>query len=94
LGRQLQIILEEAESDVLTGKHDITDPRYFQAQSTTCVNFPWVPAPEEIPASVMSAKTVDSTLPANGLGVPDIYAEEGDKEEDPDRLFLDSEEGH
>ena len=38
-----------AASDVLTRKRDSTDPRYFQAQSTACVNFPWIPVAEEIP---------------------------------------------
>ena len=37
--------------------------------------------------TTMSTETVESTLPSNGFRVPDIYVEEGDKEEDPDRLF-------
>ena len=41
----------------------------------------------------MSAKTVESTLPVNGFGVPDIYVQQGEKEEDSDRLLFDSEEG-
>ena len=40
--------------------------------------------------STIKKETVDSTLPANGFGVPDIYVEQGDKDEDPDRLFVDS----
>jgi hypothetical protein len=43
-----------ASSNVLTRKHGSTDPRYFQDQSTTCVNFPWIPVPEEMPVTVMS----------------------------------------
>ena len=38
----------------------------------------------------MSVKTVESTLPTNGFGVPDIYVEQGHKEEESDRLFVDS----
>ena len=64
-------------SDVLTRKHGSTDSRHFQAQSTACVNFPWIPVPEEMPVTSMSAKTVESTLPANGFGVPDIYVAQG-----------------
>ena len=79
-----------AASDVLTRKHGSTDPRYFQGQSTACVNFPWIPVTEEMSVTVMSAKTVESTLPANGFGVPDIYVEQGQKEEETDRLFVDS----
>ena len=79
-----------AASDVLTRKRGSTDPRYFQAQSTACVNFPWIPVPEEMPVAAMTAKTVESTLPANGFGVPDIYAEQGQKEEEANRLFVDS----
>ena len=79
-----------AASDVLTRKRGSTDPRYFQAQSTACVNFPWIPVAEEMPVAVMSAKTVESTLPVNGFGVPDIYVEQGQKEEEADRLFVDS----
>ena len=78
-----------AASDVLTHKHVITDPRYFQDQSTSCVNFPWIPVAEEMSVTVMSAKTVESTLPANGFGVPDKYVEQGQKEE-TDRLFVES----
>ena len=73
-------------SDVLTRKRGSTDPRYFEVQSTECVNFPWIPAADEMSVTVMSAKTVDTTLPANGFGVPDIYVEQVDKDEDPDRL--------
>ena len=40
--------------------------------------------------TVMTAKTVESTLPGNGFGVPDIYVEQGEKEQDSDRLFVDS----
>ena len=79
-----------AASDVLTRKHGSTDSRHFQAQSTACVNFPWIPVPEEMPVTSMSAKTVESSLPANGFGVPDIYVEQGQKEEEADRLFVDS----
>ena len=75
-------------SDVLT--RGSTDPRYFQAQSTACVNFPWIPVAEEMPVTAMSAKTVESSLPANDFGVPDIYIEQGEKEEEADRLFVDS----
>ena len=77
-------------SDVLTRELGSTDPKYFQDQSTTCVNFPWIPVGEEMSVTVMSAKTVESTLPANGFGVPDIYVEQGQKEEETDRLFVDS----
>ena len=41
-----------AASDVLTRKHGNTDPRYFQDQSTTCVNFPWIPVAEEMSVTV------------------------------------------
>jgi hypothetical protein len=41
-------------SDVLTRKRGNTDPTYFQAQTTACVNFPWLPAPEEMPVTVPS----------------------------------------
>ena len=75
-------------SDVLT--RGSTDPRYFQAQSTACVNFPWIPVAEEMSVTAMSAKTVESTLPVNGFGVPDIYVEKGKKEEEADRLFVHS----
>ncbi len=74
----------------MTRKHDSTDPRYFQDQSTTCVNFPWIPVDEEMSVTVMSVKTVESTIPPNGFGVPDIYVEQGQKEEEADRLFVDS----
>ena len=60
-------------SDVLTRKRDNTDHRYFQSQSTEFVNFPWIPVAEEIHVTVMSVKTVESSLPPNGFGVPDIY---------------------
>jgi hypothetical protein len=63
-----------AVSDVLTQKRGSTDPRYFQAQTTACVSFPWLPAPEEMPVTVPSLKTVDAYLPGNVFGVPDIYA--------------------
>ena len=56
----------------------------------TLRNFPWIPVGEEIPVTDMSAKTVESTLPANGFGVPDIYVDQGQKEEETDRLFVDS----
>ncbi len=36
-----------------------------------------------------SLKTVDAALPAHGFGVPDIYVEQGDKDKDADRLFVD-----
>ena len=80
----------DAVSDVLTRKRDSTDPTYFQAQSTACVNFPWIPVAEEMSVTVMSTKTVESPLPAHGFGVPDIYVEEGQKEEEADRLFVHS----
>ena len=72
----------------MTRKRDTTDPKYFQTQSTACVNFPWIPVAEEMPVAAMSAKTVESTLPVNGFGVPDIYVEQGQKEEEADRLFV------
>jgi hypothetical protein len=37
-----------------------------------------------------SWKTVDAGLLVNGFGVPDIHVEEGDKDKDADRLFVDS----
>ncbi len=77
-------------SDVLTRKRGSTDPSFFQTQSTVCVNFPWIPVAEEMPVTAMSVKTVESTLPVNGFGVPDIYVEQGQKEEETDRLFVDS----
>ncbi len=77
-------------SDVLTIKHDTTDTIYFQSQTTVYVNFPWLPEVEEILVSSMSTKSVESTLPTNGFGVPDIYVDQCDKEVDTDRLFLDS----
>ena len=40
--------------------------------------------------TVMSTKTVESTLPVNGFAVPDIYVQQGEKEEDTDRLSVDS----
>ena len=78
----------DATSDVLTLKRDTTDPRYFQSQTTSCVNFPYLP--EEMTVTVMSVKTVALTLPDNGFGVPEIYVEQREKDEDTDRLFLDS----
>ena len=36
----------DLSSDVLTRKRVSTHPRYFQDQSTTCVNFPWIPVTE------------------------------------------------
>jgi hypothetical protein len=79
-----------AASDVLTRKHDNTDPIYFQAQTTAYVNFPWLPVPEEMSVTDPSWKTVDAGLLVNGFGVPDIHVEEGDKDKDADRLFVDS----
>jgi len=35
-------------------------------------------------------KTVDADLPGNGFGVPNIYVSEEEKDEETDRLFLDS----
>ena len=61
-------------SDVLTRELDST----------------WIPVAEEMSVTVMSAKTVESTLPVDGFGVPDIYVEHGQKEEEADRLFVDS----
>ena len=61
-------------SDVLTRELDST----------------WIPVTEEMSVTVMSAKTVESTLPANGFGVPDIYVDQVEKEGDVDRLFVDS----
>jgi hypothetical protein len=78
-----------AASDVLTLKRGSTDPRYFEAQTTACVNFPWLPAPEEMPVTAPSWKTVDAGLPENGFGVPGIYVAEADKDKDADRLFVD-----
>ena len=37
-----------------------------------------------------SIKEVDTALPGNGFGVPDIYVVEVEKDEETDRLFLDS----
>ena len=51
--------------------------------------FQWLPEPEEMPVTAPSWKTVDAGLPADGFGVPDIYVEEGDKDKDADRLFVD-----
>jgi hypothetical protein len=79
-----------AASDVLTLKRGSTDPRYFQAQTIACVNFPWLPEPADMPVTAPSIKTVDSALPGNGFGVPDIYVAEAEKDEEGDRLFLDS----
>ncbi len=42
-----------------------------------------------MPVTAPSWKTVDAGLPADGFGVPDIYVEEGDKDKDADRLFVD-----
>ena len=77
-------------SDVLTRQRGSTDPRYFQAQTTGCVNFPWLPEAADMSLTVPSMKTVDEALPTNGFGVPDIYVEEGEQDQDADRLFLDS----
>jgi hypothetical protein len=81
--RQIERDFGEA-SDVLTHKRGNTDPTYFQAQTTACVNFPWIPVPEELSVTVPSWKTVDVGLPGNGFGVPDIYVVEGDKDKDTD----------
>jgi hypothetical protein len=32
-------------------------------------------------------------IPSNGFGVPDIYVEQGEKEQDVDRLFVDGDNG-
>ena len=45
-----------AASDVLTRKHGNTDPTYFQAQTTACVNFTCLPAPEEMPVTARVGK--------------------------------------
>jgi hypothetical protein len=79
-----------AASDVLTLKHDNTDPRYFQTQVIGCVNFPWLPEPADMPVTGPSIKSVDADLPTNGFGVSDIYVVEAEKDEENDRLFLDS----
>jgi hypothetical protein len=39
--------------------------------------------------TVPSFKTVDTSLPANGFGVPDIYVGQSDKDKDADRLLVD-----
>ena len=46
-------------SDHLTRKRGRTGPRFFQAQSTVCVNFPWLTEAADMPDTVMSAKTVE-----------------------------------
>jgi hypothetical protein len=79
-----------AVSDVLTLKRGSTDPRYFQAQTIGCVNFPWLPEPADMPVNGPSIKAVHAALPGNGFGVPDIYVTETEKDEEADRLFLDS----
>ena len=79
-----------ATSDVLTLKRGSTDPRYFQAQTIGCVNFPWLPEPADMPVNGPSIKAVHAALPGNGFGVPDIYVTETEKDEEADRLFLDS----
>ncbi len=58
------------------------------SETMTFVNFPWVPVAEEMSVTVMSVKTVESTLPTNGFGVPDIHVDDSE-EEDTD---IDSEE--
>jgi hypothetical protein len=78
----------DSASDVLTLKHDTTDPRYFQVQTTACFNFPWLPETEEMSVTTMSTNTVESTLPDNGFGVPDIYVEQCEKEEDTRQTVL------
>ena len=40
--------------------------------------------------TTMSVKTVESSLPGNGFGVPDIYVDHCEKDKDVDRLFVDS----
>jgi hypothetical protein len=74
----------------MTLKRGSTDPRYFQAQDTGCVNFPWLPEPTHMSVAASSMKTVDAVLPGNGFGVPDIYVVEEEKDQEADRLFLDS----
>jgi hypothetical protein len=39
---------------------------------------------------VLSIKTVVAVVPGNGFGVPDIYVVEEEKDQEADRLFLDS----
>ena len=80
----------DSTSDVLTLKRGSTDPRYFQSQSTSYVNFPWLPEPADMSVTVSSMKSVDAGLPGNGFGVPDIYVVEAEKDEETNRLFLDS----
>ena len=77
-------------SDVLTRKRGSTDPRNFQAQVIGCVNFPWLPEAADMPVTGPSIKAVDAASPGNGFGVPDIYVVEAEKDEETDRLFLDS----
>ena len=43
-----------------------------------------------MPVNDPSIKAVDTALPGNGFGVPDIYVTETEKDEEADRLFLDS----
>ena len=75
----------------MTLKRVSTDPRYFQAQATGCVNFPWLPTEStHMTVDALSIKTVDVVLPGNGFGVPDIYVVEEEKDQEADRLFLDS----
>jgi hypothetical protein len=49
-----QVCIQDAipTVSVLTRKHDNTDLRYFQVQTTSCVNFPWLSVPEEMTVSV------------------------------------------
>ena len=61
-----------------------------QVQDTGCVNFPWLPETTDMTVTVPSMKTVDTTLPGNGFGVPNMYVSEGEKDEESDRLFVDS----
>jgi len=50
----------------------------------------WIPEPADMPVTAPSMKAVDEALPGNGFGVPDIYVAETEKDEEGDRLFLDS----
>ena len=59
-------------------------------QTIGCVNFPWLPEPADMPVNGPSIKAVHAALPGNGFGVPDIYVTETEKDEETDRLFLDS----
>ena len=52
--------------------------------------FKLLPAHTRQSVTVPSMKAVDATLPGNGFGVPDIYVVETEKDEEADRLFLDS----